>query len=115
MLFLLKNRFIAQNLKKNLERFNLHTKSEIYNKDFNIALKDLNSKGYSFDLIFVDPPYRMFKILNPLSKIDEGGILKKNGIIVSLTSIDTNVDLVNFLLVKQSTFGITKILFLRRM
>lgn len=114
VVFVEKDRLIAQNLKENLERFNLHKKSEVYNKDFNIALKDLKLKGYSFDLIFVDPPYRMFQLLNPLSKIDEGEILKKDGIIVSLTSIDTDFDLFNFSLVKKSNFGITKILFLRR-
>ena len=67
--------------KKNLEFVGAEKDSyEIYNVDYEFALKKLKSKH--FDLIFVDPPYALRienKILDLIKKFD---VLSENGLIM---------------------------------
>lgn len=67
--------------RKNLEFVGADKDSyEIYNVDYEFALKKLKGKG--FDLIFVDPPYALHienRILDFIKKYD---VLSKNGVIM---------------------------------
>ncbi|MBP3461298.1 MAG: 16S rRNA (guanine(966)-N(2))-methyltransferase RsmD [Bacilli bacterium] len=53
---------------------------KIMNKDYLKALNEL--KNIKFDVIFLDPPYKMNLIQSSLNKIKENNMLNKNGIIV---------------------------------
>ncbi len=53
---------------------------ELYNTDYSIALKKL--KGQKFDIIFVDPPYKLRIEPLVLRGIEDNELLSENGIIV---------------------------------
>ncbi|HAF07707.1 TPA: 16S rRNA (guanine(966)-N(2))-methyltransferase RsmD, partial [candidate division WOR-3] len=67
------------------------------------------------DLIFVDPPYRLTNIYKPLKLLSEKNILKKDGFIVNLSYLSEVVDVGNFKIFKEKSFGITRILFLKEL
>lgn len=64
---------------------------EIYNTDFTIALKKLY--GRKFDIIFIDPPYRLKAEAEILNKIANYELLNKNGIIIIEHSKENNLQI----------------------
>ena len=69
-------------LKKNLETLKIVVNGEeakIYNFDYSTCLDVV--KG-SFDIIFIDPPYRLDYGVTALKKIAEKGLLSQDGIAV---------------------------------
>ena len=46
-------------IKKNVESLNAQNETRILNLDYKVALKKLAAEGVKFDLVFLDPPYRM--------------------------------------------------------
>ena len=69
-------------LERNLKSLKDINEYEIIKKDcFNFfkANKNLNLK---FDIIFMDPPYKEFKINEIIEKVKEESLLNKNGIII---------------------------------
>lgn len=65
----------------------------------------------SYDIIFIDPPYGQYNSQNILNIIAINGLIKYNGIIIyeecvkNLVIVDEN----RFLIVKEKTYGDTKI------
>ena len=66
---------------RNIKNLNLHERSKVVEKDI---FKDFNFEKLtqSYDVIFMDPPYKEKKISTLLSKIYEFRILRNNGILV---------------------------------
>ena len=99
-------------LKKNLA--NLKTienysiiEEDIFNKNFLSNLKK------SFDIIFLDPPYKMKNISELLNKIRIFKLLNKNGIIILHRHKDEEENLpLNFKIVENKKYGISKIMFI---
>jgi 16S rRNA G966 N2-methylase RsmD len=54
----------------------------VLHREFNRAVIDLAKKGVAFDLIFLDPPYKLLEERNPLRVIRKRGALKPGGLIV---------------------------------
>lgn len=69
-------------INQNLEKTHLKAKAEIINKDYKETLKYLHDKNEKFDIIFIDPPYKMDIAVNALQLIEEFELLKKDGIII---------------------------------
>lgn len=67
-------------LKKNIEKTHQETKSTIITKDYLNALESLNNQ--KFDLIFLDPPYKLNLVGTAVKKILELNLLSNDGIIV---------------------------------
>ena len=57
-------------------------KINVIKKDFFTAIDYLSARGEQFDLIFLDPPYKQGLDKAAIEKIEECGILAKDGIIV---------------------------------
>ena len=99
-------------LKKNLA--NLKTiknysiiEEDIFNENFLSNLKK------SFDIIFLDPPYKIKNISELLDKIRIFKLLNKNGIIILHRHKDEEENLpVNFKIVENKKYGISKIMFI---
>ena len=99
-------------LKKNLA--NLKTiknysiiEEDIFNENFLSNLKK------SFDIIFLDPPYKIKNISELLNKIRIFKILNKNGIIILHRHKDEEENLpINFKIVENKKYGISKIMFI---
>jgi len=70
-------------IKYNLEYTKLSGKSEVIAGDVFKAINRLCSEGRSFDIIFMDPPYRKNYIKDTLQIVSDSGIIKDNGIAVA--------------------------------
>lgn len=69
-------------IKHNLEVTGLSEQAEIYRNDAVRALKVLKKRGSRFDLVFLDPPYRLKVIRELVEQLDQNDMLNPNAIIV---------------------------------
>ena len=98
-------------LKKNLDNLKSEINYEIIESDI---LNRLEFKSFklTYDLIFLDPPYKERALENILNKIIENKILNDNGIIIihrHKKEIDTFPEI--FHLIDEKKYGISKIIF----
>ncbi len=88
VIILEKNYKIYKNIKKNLKKIN-NKNYKIININTLIWLKKKNN--IIFDIIFIDPPYNMYKILNKcINLIEKNNLIKKNSIIYIETNKKNN-------------------------
>ena len=98
-------------LKKNLNNLKSEINYEIIESDILNGF-ELKSLKLSYDLIFLDPPFKEKALENILNTIIENKILKKKGIIIihrHKKEIDEFPK--NFQLVDEKKYGISKIIF----
>lgn len=69
-------------IKRNLDTFNIVNKSIVYNLDYLKCLDLLNKSNTKFDLIFLDPPYKLHILDNILKYIENNKLLKENGLVI---------------------------------
>ena len=91
----------------------LDVKTNIIQKDYKAALELLKDK--KFDLIFLDPPYKLRVIEDVIEFIDSNNMLKKDGVIVVETLKDYQMieKIGNIIIEKEVTYGISKISYYR--
>ena len=98
-------------LKRNLDNLKSKINYEIIVSDILNRL-EFKSLKLTYDLIFLDPPYKEKALDNILNKIIENKILNNNGIIIihrHKKEIDTFPE--NFHLIDEKKYGISKIIF----
>lgn len=69
-------------LKGNLDKLNIKDNAEVFHTDYSTAISKLYKYKRKFDIIFVDPPYRVGIAESALEEIDKNLILTESGIIV---------------------------------
>jgi len=100
-------------IKQNITQLQLTEQCEVYRNDAFRALQILSKKSYSFDLIFLDPPYEKIDYEQLMMNVVESNLLHSNGVIYveHQPSEKINFDQKNFMLLQQkrynSTTGIT--------
>lgn len=107
--------FVAtQILKQNLEKTKLEDKSTILNVDYK---KCLNKLTKSFDIIFIDPPYKKDIAVDAVQRILELYLLSKDGIIVLETDEEEReikeLEKLEVEVYDRRKYGRVKLLFLR--
>ena len=96
-------------LEKNLANLKLYKKYEIINQ--NIYAR-LHLTKNSYDIIFLDPPYKDRNISALIDKIYDIKLLNKNGIIIIHRNRKDNEKYSkNLSILEEKTYGISKILF----
>lgn len=63
----------------NLEKTHLKELAIVYNMDYEKCLNKINKK---FDLIFLDPPYKLDMAVNAVKLIEENDLLEDKGLII---------------------------------
>ena len=87
-------------LEKNLDNIE---NANIIKEDYKEALKKLRDKNIRFDLIFLDPPYKLNIITDSIKKILEYDLLNENGLIIcEYETEDIKCDLE---LIKKKKYG----------
>ncbi|MDC0875909.1 16S rRNA (guanine(966)-N(2))-methyltransferase RsmD [Candidatus Pelagibacter sp.] len=88
-------------------------------QNYEIIEKDINNKDFflktnkTFDIIFLDPPYKDKNLPNILLNIHENQNLKKNGVIIIHRHKNENDILPeNFKVIEEKIYGLSKIIFL---
>ena len=84
-----------------------------FNLDYKVFLKTLQDKDIKFDIIFLDPPYKMIIDDEFIDEILSYDILQKNGLIIAETDYDISPILVEKYQVKILKYGRSKINILR--
>lgn len=69
-------------IRENIAKCGAEEKSRVLHREFNRAVIQLSKEGAKFDLIFLDPPYKLLEERNPLKVIKKREILAANGLIV---------------------------------
>jgi 16S rRNA (guanine(966)-N(2))-methyltransferase RsmD len=69
-------------IRANVEKVGAADQAVILHREFNRAVIELAKKGVRFDLIFLDPPYKLLEERNPLRVIRKRGVLQPGGLIV---------------------------------
>lgn len=95
-------------IKNNIK--NIGKEIKVFKSDYKDALKLFN--GIKFDIIFLDPPYKLNLINDCLNKIKELDLLSDNGIIVCEYENEL-IDNFNFELIKEKKYGKKKIIILK--
>jgi 16S rRNA (guanine(966)-N(2))-methyltransferase RsmD len=70
-------------LKHNIEKIGIPSDFyRIIKGDFNRTIIHLGKNNFKFDIIFLDPPYKLLEYANPLKVIFKRNVLKEDGMIV---------------------------------
>ncbi|MBP1936472.1 16S rRNA (guanine(966)-N(2))-methyltransferase RsmD [Paenibacillus sediminis] len=69
-------------IRANLKSTGLAEKAEVYRNDAVRAIKALEKRSVSFDLVFLDPPYRLKHGDELMQLMDERGLLNPQAIVV---------------------------------
>ena len=103
---------VVRILKKNITNLDLSKKCDVLERDI---LNDFNFKelNKSFDIIYLDPPFKEKNINSLIMKINKSNILKKNGIIILHRHKNENDQFINeSIIVEEKQYGVSKIIFL---
>ena len=104
---------VIEILKKNINKLKFNNNCEIVNKDFiNSNLKTIKNK--KFNLIFIDPPFKINNLDLILDKIIHSKLLDIIGVIVIHRHKNSNDKIPSELkMVKTKSYGLSKIIFLK--
>ena len=101
-----KNKECVKVIKKNLEEFKVQDKAIIYNFDYKKCLDILKNDKVKFDLIFLDPPYKLHVLNDILTYLDENNLVNEKGLIIVEFEGDILKENYNNLnLIKTRTYG----------
>ncbi len=107
-----KNRECIKIIKKNLDNFNIINKSIILNLDYLKCLDYLSKNDIKFDLVFLDPPYKLDCINDILKYLIKNKLLNINAyVIVELTNNNLDDNYNNLVKIKEKHYG-EKIVFI---
>lgn len=96
----------ARMIKHNLEKIGIPPdKYRVVEGDFNRSVIQLAHDGMKFDFIFLDPPYDLLRMANPLKVIYKRGILAANGTVVLEKREDIRFDGKYFQLQRSRKIG----------
>jgi len=89
-------------IKKNT--YEINDKIHIMKSDYRSALEIFKNSNLKFDIIFLDPPYKLNLINDCLMKIVEYNLLSEDGIIVCEYETE-EIENSNLILVKEKKYG----------
>jgi 16S rRNA (guanine966-N2)-methyltransferase len=95
----------------NLKATGLESRAEVYRNDAGRALSAMEKRGRSFDLVFLDPPYRMKHGDELMSTLADKGLLRDEAIIVleHESAYAYPEDITGFIRLRQAVYGETTI------
>lgn len=92
-------------IKTNVAKCEAEDRVRIMRKEFNRAVIQLSKQKAKFDLIFLDPPYKLIEERNPLKIISKREILAEGGKIILRHFYKTKFEAKFFVLQRQVTLG----------
>lgn len=92
-------------IKHNVEKCGAGDRVRIIAKEFNRGVIQLGKEKARFDIIFLDPPYKLLDERNPLKVIKKRGILAPGGLIILRHHFKTRFEAKHFSLRRRVTLG----------
>jgi 16S rRNA (guanine(966)-N(2))-methyltransferase RsmD len=103
----------VKTIKINLARCEAEDRGRVIHREFNRAVIQLSKEKAVFDLIFLDPPYKLLDERNPLRVVKKRNILNKGGLVILRHFFKTVPNLEYFKLIKTVTIGDDSLSFFR--
>ena len=103
-------------IKANAKTLGVEQKVTVWKMDYHRALQQAKEEGKTFDLVFLDPPYKKQQIHEILNLLDELDLVKDDGdVVCESQKEDVFEDQVGcFEKVKDVTYGITRITYYKK-
>ena len=98
-------------IKTNIAKVDAEESVRVFHKEFNRGVIQLSNEKMKFDMIFLDPPYRLLEERNPLKVIKKREILAEGGKIILRKFYKTKFEGKYFDLKRQVTLGDDTLLF----
>lgn len=92
-------------IRDNVAKCGAEDKAVVLHREFNRAAIDLARQGVRFDLVFLDPPYRLLEERNPLRVLRKRGLVKPGGLVVLRHYYRTKIKLGDFPLRRRIDLG----------
>jgi 16S rRNA (guanine(966)-N(2))-methyltransferase RsmD len=92
-------------LRHNIAKLEAAEKTRVVAMEFNRAVILLAGENFRFDVIFLDPPYRLLDERNPLKVIKKRDLLAPGGLIVLRHHFKTKFEAKYFALKRRTTLG----------
>lgn len=112
--FVDKSRPAQEAVAKNVEALRMGAQTELLRCHWKIALKKLEARGDRFDLIFLDPPYRMEDAPEMLSALCAGKICTPQTLVVYEHAKDLPPDTAGWRVLDRREYRDTAITFLQK-
>ena len=115
-IFVEKDPKALQVIKANIQACNMEEESEVLRSDALRSIKALGGRGLSFDLILMDPPYKIANTIPAiLNEIEENHLLSEDGLIICEHGEELKLpeQIGSFMKYRHEKYGITAISFFR--
>ena len=107
------NKECINNINKYINKFNINKNCITLNNDYNKVLTYFKNNNIKFDIIYIDPPYKL-NIVNDINKyIVDNDLLVDNGIIICETDDKCIVDYNNLNIIKEKKYSNTYVTILK--
>lgn len=100
-------------LRQNLSKLEAEDQALVIHQEFNRAVIRLAKDKALFDIVFLDPPYRLLDERNPLRVVRKRGILKPDGLVMLRRHRKTRFEVDDFERTRTLTLGDDSIDFFR--
>ncbi|KUP07321.1 DNA methyltransferase [Bacillus coahuilensis m2-6] len=108
VIFVDRDQKAIQTINQNLEFCKVDTSSfEVYRNDSDRALKAIARRDITFDLIFLDPPYKKLKYVQILTEISKHKMIDENGYVICEHSSEDKLPhrVENLVTTRSETYG----------
>ncbi|MEW9501417.1 16S rRNA (guanine(966)-N(2))-methyltransferase RsmD [Jeotgalibacillus marinus] len=82
MIFIDRDRDAISTIKLNIERCQFTDQTEVFRNDAERALKAVSKRAIKFSCVFLDPPYKVQKLVDLLNTIEKNHMLTENGLVM---------------------------------
>jgi 16S rRNA (guanine966-N2)-methyltransferase len=99
---------VVETLNKNMKSLKITDDYEIIKSGYEEALKNFNNRNIKFDIIFLDPPYKLDYIVPAIKLISDYNLINEDGLIICEYE-NEEIDVDNYELIKTRKYGSKKI------
>lgn len=103
---------VIETLNKNILNLKIQEAYELIKGDYEKTLLNLKTNS-KFDIIFLDPPYKMNYISNCIKLINDYDLLNEEGIIICEYENEV-IDTTNYKIIKEKKYGSKNIMILKK-
>ncbi len=105
-----------ETIKENINALKISEQTKVLKMDYKKALQLLRDASVKFDLVLLDPPYKLNIIHDIISFLEEHDMIKADGIIVceDEKTQELQMDFETIHMIKEVNYGITNLYILRK-
>lgn len=98
------NKKAINTIKENIDSLNI-TNHVVMNSDYKDALEHFKNNNIKFDLVFLDPPYKLNVIDNIINYILDNNLLNEKGLIICEFDSDIKKEYDELKVIKEKKYG----------